>query len=290
MPHAAANAHAIDDGEDDVLGGAARWELAVDLHGHLLERSLGKRLRGEDVLDFRGADAESDGSEGTVGGGMTVAADDGHTGLGHSLLRPNDVNNALAHVIRVVEGDAEGGGVLAESGDLLLGEWVRVGLNPVVGGDVVIGRRQREVRSPDLAAAQAEPFEGLRRGDLMHEVQIDIEQIGLTVDAPDEMVVPDLLGQGARLRHDDAFHAARKASPERDAGLSRWAYSFAQIERARPVPQSGGILPTLSLVNPLADTPAERQMRAPGRPHRLNPVSARPMPQNNAYLRRSAGI
>ena len=31
----------------------------------------------------------------------------------------------------------------------------------------------------------------------MHEMQVDVEQVGLGPTGPDEMVVPDLLGQGA---------------------------------------------------------------------------------------------
>ena len=44
-----------------------------------------------------------------------------------------------------------------------------------------------------LAARLAEAVEGLRAGHLVQQVQIDEEEVGLALRAPDDMVVPDLL-------------------------------------------------------------------------------------------------
>ncbi len=84
-----------DDVEDDVLGGDAEGEFAIDGDAEGLGLGLRQRLRGHDVLDFAGADAEGECAEGSVGGGVRVAADDGHAGLGRAELGPDHVDDAL---------------------------------------------------------------------------------------------------------------------------------------------------------------------------------------------------
>jgi hypothetical protein len=46
------------------------------------------------MLDLGGADAEGQGSERPMGGGMAVAADDRHARLGQAQLRPHDMDHA----------------------------------------------------------------------------------------------------------------------------------------------------------------------------------------------------
>jgi len=43
----------------------------------------------------------------------------------------------------------------------------------------VVRRRQGEVGPAHGAAGEAQPVEGLRRGHLVHQVQVDEEQVGL---------------------------------------------------------------------------------------------------------------
>src|ERR687896_696108 len=77
-PMPPAGADAADDGQDDVLGRGPGRQLAVHRDGHGAGPLLGQRLGGQDVLDLAGADAEGQGAEGPVGGGVAVAAHDGH--------------------------------------------------------------------------------------------------------------------------------------------------------------------------------------------------------------------
>ena len=70
------DADLADDGEDQVLGGHARRERALDVDGERLRLPLQQALRGEHVTDLGGADAEGERAEGAVGAGMAVAADD----------------------------------------------------------------------------------------------------------------------------------------------------------------------------------------------------------------------
>ena len=55
----------------------------------------GKALGGEHVLDFGSSDAEGERAESAVRAGVTVAAHDGHAGLGDAKLRADDVHDAL---------------------------------------------------------------------------------------------------------------------------------------------------------------------------------------------------
>ena len=77
MSSTAVDADAPYDAEDDVLPGNAGGQAALhaDFHGAGLE--LPERLGGQDVLNLRGADANSKGAQRTVGRSMAVAADHG---------------------------------------------------------------------------------------------------------------------------------------------------------------------------------------------------------------------
>ncbi len=49
-------------------------------------------------------------------------------------------------------------------------------------------------------ARDPEAVEGLRRGHLVDEVQVDVQQVGLVVAGADHVLVPDLLDEGLRRR------------------------------------------------------------------------------------------
>ena len=112
MAGAAGGADLADDGEDDVLGGDAERQRAVDADPHVLGRALDQRLGRQHMLDLGGADAEGQRAEGAVRRGVAVAADDGHAGLGHALLGADDVDDALADIVHVEIGHAEIGDVV----------------------------------------------------------------------------------------------------------------------------------------------------------------------------------
>ncbi len=187
-----------DDVEDDVLGGDAEGELAVDGDAEGFGLVLRQGLRGHDVLDFGGADAECECAEGSVGGGVRVAADDGHAGLGGAELGADHVDDALRGVLHVEELDAEVGAVLAEGVDLRGGDLVD-DVEAVVGaggGDVVVDGGDVAVGAAELAAGEAQAFEGLRRCDLVDEMQVDIEDGGFACGFGDEVLLPDFFEEG----------------------------------------------------------------------------------------------
>ena len=73
-----------------------RGQFAFDGDAEGLRLRLRQRLRGQHVLHFAGADAESQRAERAVGGGVRVAADDGHAGLGDARARARSRGRCLA--------------------------------------------------------------------------------------------------------------------------------------------------------------------------------------------------
>ena len=178
-------------------------QRAVDGHGHRLRPGLRQGLGGEDVLDLAGADAEGQRAERAVGAGVGVAADDGHAGLGQPELRADDVDDALVDVAERVQPDAELLGVAAQRLDLRAAHGVGDRLVPVERRDVVVLGGEGEVGAAYATARQAQAVEGLRRGHLVDEMEVDEEEVGLAVGTANDVLVPDLLGQG--LAHECSF-------------------------------------------------------------------------------------
>jgi hypothetical protein len=130
------------------------------------------------------------------------AADDGHAGLGHALLGPDDVDDALADVVDRDIGHAELGDVALERLDLLarfrIGDAVlAVGRH---GRNVVVGDGERRLRPPHLATREPQPLEGLRACHLVDEMAIDVDETR-AARRLDDVVVPDLIVQRTRHGH-----------------------------------------------------------------------------------------
>ncbi len=172
-------------------------KLALDVDREHLRSGLGKGLGGEDVLDLGGADAERDGAEGSVGGGVGVAAHNGHPGQRPALLGSHHVHDALAGVAHREVHDAELGGVGPERLDLFAADRIGDRLVDVGGGDVVVLGRDGEVGASNRATGEAQAVEGLRRGHLVDQVEVDVEQVGFSRRRIDDVAVPDLLCQGS---------------------------------------------------------------------------------------------
>ena len=147
------------------------------------------------MLDLAGADAEGERTESAVGGGMTVSADDGHPGLGQTELGADDVDDALLGVAHRIDLDTELCTVAAQGLDL--GQAHRVGDRTRGGRDVMVLGGQRQLGATHLAAAEPQAVEGLRTGDLVDQVEIDVEDVRLAVGAANHMVRPNLFGQRA---------------------------------------------------------------------------------------------
>ncbi len=188
--------------ERDVLGRRPRRELSFDGDRHRLRPHLRQSLGREHVLDLARPYAEGQSAEGAVGGGVAVAADDRHAGLRPPLLGADDVDDALVGVAHRVAGDAEFGRVGVEDLELLGRDGVGHRFVDVGGGHIVVGRGHRQVGTAHRPARQSQSVEGLGGGHLVHEVEVDEDEIRLALGRVDDVRVPDLLAQRARCHHD----------------------------------------------------------------------------------------
>ena len=188
---AAADAHLTDDGQDDVFRGDALGTLAVHEDVQRLGFGLHQALRGQDVLDFAGADAEGQRAESAVRGGVAVAADDGLAGLGDAQLRADDVDDALVLAVHVEEAHAGFAAVALEGFELQLGVVVEDGQSAVGGGDGVIHDGEGEIGAADLAAFGLEAGKGLGRGAFVDQVAVNVDERGLAGFFVNDVVVPN---------------------------------------------------------------------------------------------------
>ena len=93
--------------------------------------------------------------------------------------------------------DAELGAVGLELRDLLRGNLIDNRQRAVGGRNAVVDRGDGQVGTAHFQAALAQALEGLRRRDLVHQVQVDVEQrrrAGLLVDY---VRVPEFLDDGS---------------------------------------------------------------------------------------------
>jgi hypothetical protein len=153
------------------------------------------------VLDLAGADAVRQRAERAVGGGVRIAADHGHARQRGALFGADHVHDALALGQEGKVGRrAEFGDVVVQRGDLFLADRIGdavVAQLPAGGGRVVVGRGHDGADAPDLAPGLAQALEGLRAGDFMHQVAVDVEDGGAVLFGVDDVLVPDLVVKGA---------------------------------------------------------------------------------------------
>src|SRR6266404_1758400 len=198
---AAADANFADDSENDVLGGDAGGALAVHHDVQRFRARLHQALRGENVLDLAGADAEGERAERAVRGCVAIAADDGLPGLRDAQLRPDDVHDALLLAVHVKEADAGFAAIFLERLELQARVGVDDGQRAVRGGDGVVHHREGEIGAADFASLGAQAGEGLRGSAFVDEVAVDIDERGLAGLLMDDVAVPNFLVESLRSGH-----------------------------------------------------------------------------------------
>jgi len=191
MAGGAGRADLADDGEDQVLGRNTGRQPAIDDCTHVLRLALDQRLRHQHMLGFGGAYPKRERAEGAVGRGVAVAAHDRGAGQYKTLLRPDDVADALAGVEFVIIFEAEQFCILGEIGDLRRAFGIEIWLAAIRGRHVVVDDQKRFSRSFDRQAGSAQRGEGLRAVHFIHEMAVDIEQARAVRLLVHDMVVPD---------------------------------------------------------------------------------------------------
>src|SRR5882724_12654046 len=145
------------------------------------------------MLDFAGADAESQGTERAVRRSVAVTANNRLAGLRDAELRADDVHDALVLAVHVEEANAGFAAVFFEGVELELGVVIEDGQSAVGGGDGMVHHGEGEIGAADLAAFGAETGEGLGRGALVDEVAVDVDDRGLAGLLVNDVRVPDFL-------------------------------------------------------------------------------------------------
>jgi len=140
-------------------------------------------------------------AKGAMRRGMAIAADDRRARQRKTLFGADHMNDALAKVVLIEIFDAELPGILGELFDLNTAFGIVDAMRAIGGGDIVIDDRERFLRRTNAPAAQPQPLEGLRARHLMHQMAVDVDQARAIGFGMDEMIVPDFIIEGARLRH-----------------------------------------------------------------------------------------
>ena len=198
----AARRDAAQNVEHEILGVGALGHRARDADAHRRGKPVDKRLGGENVFNFRGADAKAQRSESAVRGGVAVAADDDHARAHESLLLHDDVLDPLVGALGAVEGfNAEVLAVLLHVERLLeRGLVIDSARLFVVGRDDVVDDAQVRVGNEHGKAALTHTGEGLRRGVFVGKVHVAVKKHSVVVNARNGVRLDELGVERAGLR------------------------------------------------------------------------------------------
>ncbi len=180
-----------DQRQDQVLGGDAGGQPALELHPHGFGPALDQRLRRQHMGQLARTDAEGQRAEPAMRAGMAVAAHDHATGQAEAEFRPDDMDDALAGLVDIEHLDAAGGGFDPQRRQQLLPDLDRAGA-AMRGRDRMVRGRESQfgVMNPEVAALEVE--QAARAAEIVQQMAIDMEQIGVVADMGDDMLVPDL--------------------------------------------------------------------------------------------------
>src|SRR5216684_415531 len=126
-----------------------------------------------------------------MGAGVAVAAYDQAAGQAQAKFRPNHMDDALPRLVDIEHLDAAGSGLDPQGREQLLPDLDRAGA-ATRRRYRVIRRRERQFRivNPETAAFQIE--QAARAAEVMQQMAVDMEEIGIIADPSDDMLLPDL--------------------------------------------------------------------------------------------------
>ena len=111
---------------------------------------------------------------------MAISAHNDLSGLRMTLLRPDDVDNTVQWAMHIRELDVELLGIVRKMLQLLDSNGVLDGLGAVCGGNVMVGGRHCQVRATHSPVRQTQSIERLVGGHLMDQVEVYVDDRGLT--------------------------------------------------------------------------------------------------------------
>src|SRR5271170_3956294 len=124
---------------------------------------------------------------------MRVAADNRHAGLCDTELRTDHVDDALVLRIDVVELDAKVSAVLAQGMNLFGRYLIRDDEAMVFDRrHIVVDRGHAAIGPADGAASESQSLKGLRRRDLVDQMEVDVQDRRFAFGRGDYVGIPDL--------------------------------------------------------------------------------------------------
>ena len=149
---------------------------------------------------------------------------------------PDDVDDPAPVRAERVERDAELGAVALERLDLHARELVADarGDRRAVGRHVVVGGRERAVGPADAAALEPQPVERLRARHLVHQVQVDVEQVRRHLVGGPDLVEQRGCAHERRSPADTIASRTASSSPR----FSKWCGRSASKVTQSPAPSA----------------------------------------------------
>src|SRR3981081_1933339 len=122
--------------------------------------------------------------------GMAVAANDQATGKAQAKFGADDMDDALTGLVDVEHLDAVGGGVDPQSLQQFLPDLDRTG-PPARRRNGVVRRRECQLGVMDRKVATFEVEQAARAAEVVQQMAINMEEIGIIADMRDDVLVPD---------------------------------------------------------------------------------------------------
>ena len=144
--------------------------------------ALDQRLRRQHMGQFAGADAEGQRAEAAMGAGMAVAADDQAAGQAQAQFGPDDMDDALPGLVDIEQLDAARGGLDPQRRQQFQPDLAGAGA-PRRRRDRVVGRRKGQFRAVDGEIAALEIEQAARAAEIVQQMAVDMQQIGIVADA-----------------------------------------------------------------------------------------------------------
>ena len=129
-----------DDVQNQVFGIDAGLQLTLNPNPPHLELAHRQALAGQHIAHLAGANAKGNRPKRPVGGGVRVAAGDGHTRLGEAQFGGNHMHDSLAAAAEAMQRNAVVAAVALEGGEHLLSQGISKGARLGCGGHDVINR------------------------------------------------------------------------------------------------------------------------------------------------------